>query len=690
MRFAFPSSLATKPFLMFVVCLFFGLFSAQAEGAPGGARILLDQAVIFVSSGETSYVQYGAVDLGNYLKEISGHPINVVNSRDGVKKANTVIVVGERAAAALQLDMADAKNLGPEGALLRAIEKDGRKFVLVAGNDPKGTNSGLASFSALIQADGSIPYVTAPLDVKSAPHTAVRGFHLNGWSLKYPYGFRTWKEEDWKRFVDIAWAEHVNLFYLWPFMEIIPVPLSQQDEAYLQEVRRVVDYAQKQRGMVVWIMQSANRVAVSNCGSVDPRFRTYWVGDCQKDMNPAEAQEFSKIERSFESLYRIVDNADGFCLIDSDPGGWPHSPLSDQSKIFNSARTLLNRYNIHKEQAKLIDWMWIGWGQVFEPSAFGLSREEREKKAVLFMVDTIRNFKKNLKEPWELIAGMSSYLKSAQIESVLDKTIYLHYGAIELEPAFPATNMGLEPVREVLDKADEYPQLRGLMGNNEIMLLQFPRTFYFFNSLWDKNYRSSDENKVILDVSGKLYPDHAQLIADSFFALSEKDSAKIRETLSKLDNFVRGNDGGRAGAIGRYLFPDRLSVAKALQRQLEIRLARQSLINAMESNPSVEEASRLVENYFDRLLAWNEETGWDTMLNITIWRTPIYEEGKDLSEAMGQLKKVLAQGKPYTSYERIGGFFDAIEKNLEKKYGRDSVMVGCVEPFKLAVIQSWQ
>ena len=66
------------------------------------------------------------------------------------------------------------------------------------------------------------------------------------------------------------------------------------------------------------------------------------------------------------------------------------------------------------------------------------------------------------------------------------------------------------------------------------------------------------------------------------------------------------------------------------------------------------ECARLVENYFDKLLAWNQETGWDKMIDITIWRTPIYEEGKDLREAMNQLKEILAQGKPYTSYAQIG------------------------------------
>jgi hypothetical protein len=129
-------------------------------------------------------------------------------------------------------------------------------------------------------------------------------------------------------------------------------------------------------------------------------------------------------------------------------------------------------------------------------------------------------------------------------------------------------------------------------------------------------------------------------------------------------------------------------VARNLRFQLQIRSARQSLLKALAGKPSVEESARLLENYFDKLLAWNQETGWDKMIDITIWRTPIYEEGKDLREATNQLKEILAQGKPYTSYAQIDDFFGAISKRLLQKYGRDSVMIGCIEPFKLAMIQN--
>jgi hypothetical protein len=305
------------------------------------------------------------------------------------------------------------------------------------------------------------------------------------------------------------------------------------------------------------------------------------------------------------------------------------------------------------------------------------------------MQDTIRNFKKELREPWQLISGMSMYLESAKNESVLNKTIFLQYGAIEAEPAFPATNLGFEPVQKVFEVADKYPDLEGIMGNNELMSLQFPRTFYFFNTAWDRSYSKRSEGEVMLELAQQLYPDHKDLISNAYAGLRENDPAKVGSALQGVSQLVKEGNAGTPGAIGRFLFPDRLAVARNLQLQLEVRSARQTLIREMDGNPGLEQSSRLVEDYFDKLLAWNKETGWDKMIDITIWRTPIYEDGKDLEGAMSKLKKVVAQGKPYTTYSQIDDFFSGMSGRLSQKYGRDSAMIGCVDPFKHAMIQGW-
>ncbi len=649
--------------------------------APDPPAVALSNAVIAVDPAEPSYVQYGARDLASYLTTLSGRAVPVRGTATPPAAGEMVVAVGARIATAY--GGAALTDLGDEGFVFEARHRGGGTVLVVAGQSPRGTNAGLATLLPLIRSGQGGPYVQGPLDRRETPSIAVRGIHLNGWPLNYPYAFRAWKEEDWKRFVDIAWAQRINLFYLWPFMEIIPLPLTPEDEAYLQEVRRVVDYAQNQRGMEVWIMQSANRIGVSDCGSRDPRLRTYWVmGTCQQDMNPGEPEALARAMAHFEALYRIVDNADGFCFIDSDPGGWPGSPLSDQSRIFNGARALLDRYNTHGKSTKLIDWMWLGWGR--HPTG-----AESGKRGVDFMQDTIRNFGATLAEPWALIAGLSPYLESAKATSTLGKTVYLQYGAIEMEPAFPATNLGLQPVRDVFDTVERYPGLKGVMGNNELTILQLPRTFYFFESAWRLASKARAEPDVLQDLAERLYPDHAALVARAYEHLRAEDPAAIRAVIDPLAALIERKDTGRPGSIGRFLFPDPLTLLRVLKAQLEIRAARQSLIHGLQGTPAVEDSAALLEGYFDALLAWNRETGWDEMIDITIWRTPIYEAGPDLTEAMTRLRKAIAQGKPYASYAQIDQFFTPIAERLQRRYGADSVMIGCIDPFKLALTQGW-
>jgi hypothetical protein len=226
------------------------------------------------------------------------------------------------------------------------------------------------------------------------------------------------------------------------------------------------------------------------------------------------------------------------------------------------------------------------------------------------------------------------------------------------------------------------------MGNNQLMLLQFPRTYYFFATAWNTGYGARSEGDVMADLAEQLYPDQKALIASAFLALRETDAGRVTAVVGRLRQALETQALGRPGAIGRLLFPDPAVVARTLVMQLDIRAARQTFIAAMRGTPTVAESARLVSTYFEKLVAWNEETGWDKMIDITIWPRPIYEPGRDLTEAAYRLKQILAGGAPYTSYRRIQQFFEPIARDLQRNYGEDSVMVGCIEPFKLAVIQS--
>ena len=88
------------------------------------------------------------------------------------------------------------------------------------------------------------------------------------------------------------------------------------------------------------------------------------------------------------------------CFIDSDPGGWPQSPVSDQLKIFNAARKLLDQYSVGGSRTKLVDWMHVGWGRhkFFTSTdsvvaAYDWTDKNPDESDVAFMDGTIRDFK---------------------------------------------------------------------------------------------------------------------------------------------------------------------------------------------------------------------------------------------------------------------------------------------------------
>jgi hypothetical protein len=235
-----------------------------------------------------------------------------------------------------------------------------------------------------------------------------------------------------------------------------------------------------------------------------------------------------------------------------------------------------------------------------------------------------------------------------------------------------------------------------MMGNNQMVLLQFPSTHYFFASTWDHEYTTRSPEQILKDISELLYPHYKAIIANSFLALQESEPRKIKEALYQLQKLLASGDLGKPGALGRFLFPDRLVVARDLAAQLRIRYARQNFIYAMQGRPDVNESAHLVEDFFNELLAWNQATGWDKLMDEGS-ATPIYDaallrecgcQDKDLLKAMSRLKDIVVQGNTANRYAQINAFFESISKSLLQRYSESSVMIGCVEPFKLAVIQT--
>jgi hypothetical protein len=532
------------------------------------------------------------------LKSATGSAPPIVPTDDGVAKQ--VLAVGPSAATVFGENLPTGGKLGDEGYHLQTAVKGGRNIVIARGSSPRGTKAALAALMKRIEVDAGVPYLDGPLNIVSKPSFSTRGMHFNGWPFGYPYSFRGWSEADWQRYLDILAHQHVNLFFFWPFIEIMPVPLSSEDAAYLEECRRIVDYAHEKHGMQVWIMHCTNRVAQDRCGVADPKKRPYWRPS-QKDLNPADPKDFQAIMASRAALYQALDNADGFCNIDSDPGYWVGSSVEDYVHVLKGYRELLDQHTLAGKKTKLIDWMWVGWGIKHTP---GLRSRDRQE-------ETIRLTKRELPEPWGLASGDTSYLPLCRQYGVLGKTVLLQYGMIEHEPAYPHTNVAIdggmsEEIREAFVKNADVP---GVMGNMQTPLLQFPHMYYFTSCAWDVANQRKSQRESVSEVADLLYPEQHQLITDAYLALNDSTAAEAEAVANKLEEVLKEGKLGRLGLFGRKLFPNGQVVAESLLYQVKLRASTDRLMQISASTPSAECPS-LISRCLGDSIAWGRANGW--------------------------------------------------------------------------------
>lgn len=641
---------------------------AVASGSHAAENVNLDHAVVLADSSEPSFVRYGIEDLAGYLIAITGNEVPIVAPSDAAHPVQ--IIVGTAAVRKVLPDCIPDATLGPEGYLVKAVSNGSAASIVVTGSTPHGTKTALGVLMKAIQVEARSAFVPDTLNVTGKPALAKRGMHFNGWAFNYPYSFRSWRENDWQRYLDLLAYQGVNLFFLWPFIEIMPVPLSPEDQEYLEECRRVVDYAQQKHGMEVWLMQCTNRVAKDRCGVADPRLRPYWRPS-QEDLNPGKPEDFQAIMDSREAMYRIISNADGVCNIDSDPGFYPGSPLGDYVRVLQGCRALLDRLNTHGKQTKLINWMLWGWGRkamVLD----GLVEHQR---------DTLQDIKDALPEPWELICSQFGFLPPdqhfflpvCQESNTLEKAVFLPYGVIEFEPSYPKTNVEIDGIRDTFsNQVDAFPQLAGAMGNMQTPLLQFPDAYYFAACMFDADYRKRSESDVMLDLAAYLYPEQKELVAACFLAMKEADPAEVDALANRLDAVIREDKLGRAGLFARRLFPDYGIVARALLPQLRLRAAQERLVHDVASDTPKEACERLLHDYFDAYLTWDLTHGWHGLWGWDKWPSSD-ERFRAVAE---KLRASLG------SQSEVNACLDRVVRALSKKYDPKILEDGCAAPWR--------
>lgn len=361
-------------------------------------------------------------------------------------------------AAVRNADPRFAEPLVHDGYRLRIDPRERR--VEVAGADNRGTMYGLFRLAQWI----SVGLDALPTDYQRSPLLAQRGMYAHtAWIYAYPYALRTWEFPDWTAYVDWLAQNEYNLLQIWIPVGIMATPPDPSDQAWLEMLGQVVRYAQEERGFRVWVGEAANNLIVQP-PPVPFREREYFQYYLGNLRDPSDPQTLGAIQRSRANLYQTFPRADGFWVIDSDPGGWPGSPTRDFVAILRLHAELMEQWA--DPQAQLIYWVWLGWGtvapeQCWEEALRGLAGSERTRWGVLADVRHL---------PTIARLGMAS------------RTVLMPYGAIEGEPRMPYTQV-TPRLDTAVDTAVRYG-LAGVMGNAQTPHVQLPNIWRLGRALW--------------------------------------------------------------------------------------------------------------------------------------------------------------------------------------------------------------
>ncbi|NDA42898.1 MAG: hypothetical protein EBX78_04665 [Gammaproteobacteria bacterium] len=295
---------------------------------------------------------------------------------------------------------------------------------------------------------------------------------------------------------------------------------------------------------------------------------------------------------------------DGLFVIDSDPGGYPHSTNAEFVYILGAHRRVLDRL---RPGIELIYWAHFGWEAYGRFYATGeLKRGDPAEPC-----EAITLLARQRAEPWG-VATSGFETSFADAIGMGGRVLGFPYGAIEAEPSFPFTNFGG-------DKASNGGRrggARGVLGNSQTHCVQLPNTFAFSRAAQGLSATRAD----YVTFANDLIPGQGEKIVAAWEALQTEDAARMKSAAAALTALPRSSLA--AGPLRGLLFGD----AGRFIRDLELQLAaagtlfefRAALDSAPRNSKTVATAFAAFTAAVD---AWQRQHGYSGH-----WRWPAMQD----------------------------------------------------------------
>ena len=354
--------------------------------------------------------------------------------------------------------------------------------------------------------------------MNTSPGFKTTGFYLHThWAFNYPFAVRTWTRQDFKGMFSFLRALDFDRVMIWPITEALPPPLSDEDASYLDDRRTIVADAQS-AGLECWVTFAPNI-------STRPEIRQLPVSQRHFNLHARTYHLDQPVEQRayFTHLRDILgrlNNADGYVFIDGDPGSYAGARPEEYMDLLRQVRGILNQ--VGAGRAKVIPWLWSGWGadwighapwtQDFRPLTEAVLRQLKTEPPDGCFLSADGCFLSA--EPWELLPGRSFVegwangrinLRLVEQAGLVSRSTFMAYEIIEFEPVPPAVTLQFDAIRRVLRQELRHAgQVHGIFGNAQQPIMPLPNLYLFARGAKDPVYLDLSDEQVLADFANLL------------------------------------------------------------------------------------------------------------------------------------------------------------------------------------------
>lgn len=417
------------------------------------------------------------------------------------------------------------------------------------------------------------------------------------WAYGHPYAARTWTFDNWRSYATALSKLEYNLIMIWPLLETVPDPPTPSDVAQLELLGRVTSMLQDELGMEVIFTLGPNTVGNEKATRYTWQERPFF--ECDTRLDPADPAQMDRLMRIRRELLKPIAHADGFAVIDSDPGGYIGSTNEEFADILERHIEMLRDMN---PKSVLHYWMWVGWEsynrfwqRAEEAAEVSFASDERDWEVVVSRMMTWPE------DSWRVFSCNPGHQAVLERLGVAHKALFLPYGLVEGEPSFPHTNCFPQDMERSLSTYRATSSYTGCMANCQTHALQQPNTYLFSHLARGGTIDSVD----LAGFAENLIPGLSRILADSWTALNSEDASQARDLAQELDSLALRNP--PPGPCSGLLLVMPQTYLQSLAMQLRLAADLEDFVRAVESGSEWKPAlGALAES----MGAWSLRTGF--------------------------------------------------------------------------------